>query len=415
MKSADRFRTSVKILWIMLAVLAVAAGLLVFAVYTTGGSRFAAKVAGEFLSDGDMSYQDLEGSLAAGMTFRDLEITDIKNLPAGSVLRIAELFVDITSFGLEGLVVSVDNMRLRLPDSDPIVIAGTFKEQQWDLNIFSKGFTVNEVLSYLPDFRSLVPVRGEVNDIDLFVTGPLWEPVIKGQFTVGQFFYKGFILSEAPLTCDLQLKDLKKDIRLHGNVDMERGQFLTKRVKIQLDRGSLAFEGPWDKPRIDLNGRSKVEKANIIIHLKGTVEEPELILTSEPPLSRQKLMVMLATGKSWQSFEASADGQFNTAAVTKDFIDYFFFAGRSNAFAERFGISEFSVTYNGEQKGIAAKKELSDKLEVGYGVNETRANGRPADVSQTIEGAYKVNDRLSVGVEREMTTSRPDDLEEEEA
>ena len=386
-----------------------------FLVYTTPGSKFVAdQMISEFVDHRDLAYKNLEGNLGSGMTFENLEIRDIKNLPAGTTLKIQRLFVNLTSFGLNGVTVEIENLRLNLPSSDPVIISGTFKEQQLDFNIFSKGISVTEVLSYLPDLKKLVPAKGDVNDIDLFVTGNYLEPIVKGSFVIEKFVYGGFLLTDAPLNFDVQLKDIQGDVKIYGSAYLEKGELQTKRVLVKLGKGDLSFSGPWNKPRINLKGDSKVEKTKISIGLKGTIEEPELTLTSEPSYSREKLMIMLATGKSWQSVEDSVDNGLNATALTKDFIDYFFFAGQSNQFAKKFGISEFSVTLDENKKGIAAKKEITDKLEVSYGVEQTTIEGQVGGVSRMLGGEVKVNDQLSVGVERESNKTQSNELFEDQ-
>jgi autotransporter translocation and assembly factor TamB len=212
----------------------------------------------------------------------------------------------------------------------------------------------------------------------------------------------------------VQLKDIQGDVKIYGSAYLEKGELQTKRVLVKLGKGDLSFSGPWNKPRINLKGDSKVEKTKISIGLKGTIEEPELTLTSEPSYSREKLMIMLATGKSWQSVEDSVDNGLNATALTKDFIDYFFFAGQSNQFAKKFGISEFSVTLDENKKGIAAKKEITDKLEVSYGVEQTTIEGQVGGVSRMLGGEVKVNDQLSVGVERESNKTQSNELFEDQ-
>lgn len=373
-----------------------------FLIYTTAGSKFAADIAiSKFIDHEELIYKNLEGSLYEGMTFKNLEVKDIRELPEGSTLKIQKLFLNLTSFSLNGLNVETENVRLKLPDSDPIVMSGSFKKQQLDLNIFSKGVTVREVLGYIPDFKLLIPIKGEVNGIDLYITGHYLEPTVKGTFEIDQFIYKGFLLSNAPVSVDINLTDVRSDVKIHGNVLIKEGELQTNKVLITLGSGNLKFSGPWNQPELNIKGNAKVEKAKIQITLKGTIEDPKLNLSSDPAYTKQKLMVMLATGKSWQSVEDSIDNGFNSAALTKDFIDYFFFAGKSNQFAEKFGISEFSVKFDENRKGISAKKEITDKLEIGYGVEQSNGEDESKYTSQKIEGEVKVTDRLSVGVERE--------------
>jgi len=377
-----------------------------FVIYTQTGSQFAAEqMISQYVEGGDVDINVTEGNLGSGLTLENVEVRNIRHLPEGSVLRVQKLFLNLTAIHISGLVVEAENIRLKLPNSDPVVVSGSFKDLNLDFNVHSKGFTVTEVISYLPDLKKLVPGKGEVADIDLYVTGHYLEPIVRGEFIIEEFVYQGFVLTQCPLKLDIQLKEIDSDVKIFGNAQIDGGQLETKRVAVKLEQGDLNFNGPWDQPEFHIKGSSKVEKTKISIALKGTLEKPELLLNSEPPYPSEKLMVMLATGKSWQSFEDPGAGSINSAALTRDFIDYFFFAGKSNKFAEKFGISDFSVTIDQNQKGIAAKKGLTDNLEVGYGVVQTKAGGREADsVSRKLEGELKVTDSIKVGVERETTT-----------
>ena len=160
----------------------------VFVLLTAEGGRFIVKeVLGKYVRASDIKLSESAGNLFEGMTFQNLEIKNIKNLPKGTTLKIQKIFFNITSLNMNETHVEIEDMRLKLPDSDPVIISGTFKEQQLDLNIFSNGFTVTEVLSYLPDFKLLVPIKGDVKDIDLFITGHYLEPIVKGKLTIEKF------------------------------------------------------------------------------------------------------------------------------------------------------------------------------------------------------------------------------------
>jgi hypothetical protein len=72
------------------------------------------------------------------------------------------------------------------------------------------------------------------------------------------------------------------------------------------------------------------------------------------------------------------------------------------------------------KKGIAVKKDLTQQLEVGYGVEQQQEQpGGPSTVTQTLGGEIKMTDKISVGVERELKKqydpqlSSPDALPQE--
>lgn len=399
------------------AVICVGLGILIYGLcFTSAGSKILTDtVMSDYAGYGNFDYAAFEGNLGDGLTLRDVELDQVRHLPPGTTIRIQRLFLNITSFNINGAHVEAENVRLKLPGSEPIIIDGTFQDLQLNFNVYSRGFSVRELVAYLPDVKHLIPLNGSVSDIDIFITGHYLEPVVKGDAVIDDFIYQGFELTQAPFAFDLNIKSPKKDAQLFGSVHMEEGLLSTKRVQVRLGRSSLNFAGPWDQPGINLTGTARVEKTMINIALKGTVEKPELLLSSQPPQSQEKLMVMLATGKSWQSTEGAGESKVNSAALAKDFVDYFFLAGRSNQFARRFGISDFSVTFDRDQKGIAAKKEITNKLEIGYGIEKTQGNNLDDSTLQKLEGTYKINDQISVGVEREMQKKQSADVLTDEA
>lgn len=372
-----------------------------FLLYTAAGNRQAVR----YMSSqyGDIQSLDIAegGNIGEGITMLGIVLKDLKGLPEGSALKIGRLFVQLTSLGVDGLAAGVENARLQIPGSEPILIMGTFRQQRVALNIFSRGFTVGEVLTYIPNLKGLIPLKGEVSNVDLYVKGDYLEPEVTGTFEIREFIYKGFILTDSFWNVEMELKDMKKDIKLFGTVMIERGILQTDKVSVKLKPGRISFAGPLDKPEVDFKGESRVEQTQIKISVKGTLEKPELMLSSIPPYSEQKLMVMLATGKSWQSVENAIDSGVSSADLTADFIDYFFFAGKANRFAEQFGVRDFSLTLDGNAKGVSAKKDLTEKLEVGYGVKQQDKESGESVVSQKLQGAYKLTDTLSVGIERE--------------
>lgn len=125
-------------------------------------------------------------------------------------------------------------------------------------------------------------------------------------------------------------------------------------------------------------------------------------------------MLMLATGKSWKDVEGALDNGVFLQNLTKDFIDYFIFAGKGNRFAQKFGLSELSVNFDNDKNGIAAKKSVTEKLDVGYGVERSKGSEGPKNITQKLEGEYKLNEEISVGIEREIKQKESNRLLDEQ-
>ncbi|MDG1363519.1 MAG: translocation/assembly module TamB domain-containing protein [Akkermansiaceae bacterium] len=67
--------------------------------------------------------------------------------------------------------------------------------------------------------------------------------------------------------------------------------------KLEVQSGSITLrpDSP-DNPYLDLKGSSKVSSYLVQVYVSGTVQNPKLVLTSDPPLPESEIMVLLATG-----------------------------------------------------------------------------------------------------------------------
>ncbi|MCA9406577.1 MAG: translocation/assembly module TamB domain-containing protein, partial [Candidatus Omnitrophica bacterium] len=259
-------------------------------------------------------------------------------------------------------------------------------------------------------------IAGKIENVDVYVKGDYTRPVVSGKLELALLSYEQFSLKEAPVDFNLQLKDIFKDIKLNGKVNVTRGNILSRRTKVQLEESYLVFEGAPVNPRFNIRGKSDIEKTKINISVKGTKEDPDLWLSSEPPLPKEQLMVMLATGKRWKGVETSLKNEQLSDEVADDFVDYFLFSGQGKKLAEHFGIKELSITYTQDTRGLGVKKSLTDKLDIGYGVEKSVEQNKeePSRIKQKLEGEYNLNEKLSIGVQKEIMYDNKDTVEEQE-
>ena len=113
-------------------------------------------------------------------------------------------------------------------------------------------------------------------------------------------------------------------------------------------------------------------------------------------------MVMLATGKRWKGAEASLNNAVISPDLTADFIDYFVFGGMGSKIARQFGISDISLKIDKQTTGIGIKKEVSEKAEISYGIEQSQAKEKEPTVTQKVGGEYKITESVSVEAEKEL-------------
>lgn len=401
------------IILLLLSIACVALGSY-FIFFTSEGCKILlSRVLSDHLEKEEVAYRDIQGNLAQGIIFDNLELTDLKGFPTGTRLRVQKLFMDLSALSIEGLVLKMDNGRLLLPGSEPIVIFGSMKDETVDINVFSSGFSVQSLLYYFPQLQKpSMRMTGTVGNVDLYLKGEYTSPTVTGQYFIEVLNFRGLRLTETTGEVMLDIKDINDDFKLFGDILINQGKLLSKNVVINLKPGKIKFTGDPKTPSYDLKGESVIDKTKIFVALSGTLEEPKLILTSDPPYSREKLMIMLATGKKWRGLDDSLEKGGLSADLTKDFVDFFIFGGLGNSFAKKFGLSDVSVTYEKDRKGIGAKTDLTDKLEVGYGVEQKATEAQTPTISQKVQGQYKLTDQVSFEVEADIRQKAKDNIQE---
>jgi translocation and assembly module TamB len=87
------------------------------------------------------------------------------------------------------------------------------------------------------------------------------------------------------------------------------GTFVFLGRLFKLESGTLSFYGQEEiNPSLDLTVTSNIEDYRVIIKLTGTLEKPELRLTSDPDLPEGDIMAMIVFGKPLDSLN---EGQGN--------------------------------------------------------------------------------------------------------
>ncbi|MBU1037886.1 MAG: translocation/assembly module TamB, partial [Candidatus Omnitrophica bacterium] len=227
----------------------------------------------------------------------------------------------------------------------------------------------------------------------------------------------GFSMTNCLGDVKLQLKGIKDDFKLDGQILLKSGVISgPKTAVINIKESKILFINEPKRPMLDLKGLAIVEKVNINIALKGTFDQPELKLTSMPPMDEDRLLLMLATNKTWQSVETAINKQELSADIAKDFLDYFIFSGSGSKISEKYGIRDISVKYNKTTTGVRATKDITDKAALSYSVEQSLQTMGNQTTTQKIASEYKINENISVGAEKELKqndkNARPEDKQQ---
>lgn len=370
--------------------------------FTTKGSTYLAKKAlSAYVESKNINIKEVEGTIAEMLAFNDIEIKDLKFLPPGSEFKIQRLEFYLAAFSWEGINVKIHNGRLVFPGIGLIFFYGGYKDTVFNLNVYSKRVSVRDVLDLFAQSEYLRNVSGVITDLDVYVKGALFAPELSGKLLVENVARGDFFLANCPADFKLQFKDIKSKMKLYGEILLKGGQLSgAKTAAVNLEPSKILFAGDFKSLSLDFKGSSSVEDVKINMALKGTLRAPDLKVSSQPSLPQERLLVMLATNKQWEGTETSIRQGVLPADLAADFIDYFAFGGRGSKIARQLGVSELSLKFNDETKGISLKKDLTENQTLNYGVEQVRKQqGELLTMTHKVGGEYQITETISIGVE----------------
>jgi hypothetical protein len=129
--------------------------------------------------------------------------------------------------------------------------------------------------------------------------------------------------------------ELRADLRLTGDAaaPVLTGQVFVDPLEIALPAATVKFESgavrfSADRPNVaqlELVGETRLAGYDVQADLKGTYEEPELQLSSTPPLSADQLVLLLVSGRPpAESGQLTAAGESLAVFVAKDLVRSWF-------------------------------------------------------------------------------------------
>jgi len=412
-----------KFLRFLLAVtvfLSLAAALTVYFTATEKGSAFLIKQALSFYAGkAEVGIAGVRGSLFSGLLLKDIEIKEIKGFPPGSIVQIQELRGDLVYAAREGLVFNIINGRLRMPGSDPVIFYGSFQNGLFDLTVYCKNNDLPSLLDLFTETGKVSVFSGLITDFEAKIRGPLFQPQVSGTFFVKELAHKGFKLENSSGSFSFLLKDMQKTLKIKGEVRLKGGVIFGRRTaEMKIEEAGAFFSEDPSLPSFRAKAQSKVDGTEISLVFTGSFYEPRLSLTSNPPFSQERLLLMLATGRSWEGAESGFEEKELSSRVSREFIDFFMFSGTGKTLARSLGVDELAFTLKEDVKGIGVKKSITGKLEASYGLEQKEEDsGEDAAVIQKLGTEYQVTDEISIGAEKEFRTepeSKPETDSSEE-
>ena len=348
----------------------------------------------------------MTGSMAQGWSCSEVRIEDPRRFPRGSVATIQRLDLGVSM--RPRTIRLIQNGKLQLPLSDPILFSADGREGALVLSLYAGTVDAQEIWSLLPGHDPASQAPGLITDATLRLE-TLWaQPTVSGHFRLRQLVRKRFTLVECPGLISLTVRERLTTPQVSGSIVLTGGEARTRHTTIKLERGKLLFAGDPANPDVDVRGLATIEGIAIRLTLKGSLNAPKLDVASTPALPEEQLLLMLATGRRWKGAEAALTEGEVSSDLVNDFIDYMLFDGQGGKLARRIGLSDLSLIYDPKTGGVGAKTEFFNRVGARYEVapSEDSTPAQPAVRTHTVGAEYKIDDEAAVELTAEKEEGR---------
>lgn len=385
------------------AVLLGAAFFFVWILYMPSGTKFVIdQIVERTLGVKKASWESMEGTLAKGIRVTHLEIQALPYLSQGSFIRIQELKVGLSRFGIKGVNVKVKNGRLFFKGEEPIVFEAQLHEGEVEANVYTQRLNLLDLRQVLTQFFDVVLFKGDVRDVDLLITGPLDKPNVRGKFFVEKLFLPEFMLQDVAVRPQLKLRRVGSHWERFGVLFLDSGRFENQWVKVHIQPSRLIFSGQISVyPEFDVKATTRIAQTDIYIHAQGSQKKHQLFLSSDPVYSKEQILLMLTTGKRWTGIDRIGKDDRHQE-LTSNFVDYLLFGGSRSKLIRRLGLSDISILADEKKQGLRVSKELTHRLDIGYGVEVEQGDSQQRAVTQRLDSQYRLTNKVTIGVQKEF-------------
>ncbi len=198
---------------------------------------------------------------------------------------------------------------------------------------------------------------------------------------------------------DLRLRGTATRPVLLGRVNIDEGDIKINGQKYHLDRGDVTFANPIHiDPILDMEATTRVRDFDITIGLHGTMEKLTTTYRSDPPLSSDDIIALLAFGRTQEESYAAtgaSNGSIGEGAgnlVLGQAINQVV----SNRVSKLFGISSIKINPavggadNNPTARLTIEQQVSSNVTLTYITNLTQS------AQQVIQFEYNINSEYTV-------------------
>ena len=162
-------------------------------------------------------------------------------------------------------------------------------------------------------------------------------------------------------------------LAVNGTVSAQDGTYAAYGQKLSIDRGLIAFNGPAENPRLDIEATRPNIDTRVGVIISGTAQNPRIRLFSEPEVSDMDKLSWLVLGRASDGL-----GRADTALLQRAAVALLSGEGEdpTDQFTRAIGLDEVSLRQSDgdvRETVISLGKQLSRRWYVGYerGLNAT--------------------------------------------
>ena len=197
---------------------------------------------------------------------------------------------------------------------------------------------------------------------------------------------------------DLRLRGTAARPVLLGRINIAEGDVKIEGTKYHLERGDITFTNPVRiEPVLDVEATTRVRDYDITVGLHGTPERLTTTYRSEPPLSTDDIVALLAFGRTQYDTTAAATPQFGFAeSASNAILGQAINQTVTNRMQKLFGVSSIRInpsvggTDNNPNARLTVEQQVSNNVTLTYITNLTRS------AQQVIQFEYNINNEYSV-------------------
>ena len=166
-------------------------------------------------------------------------------------------------------------------------------------------------------------------------------------------------------------------MRATGTVRVTEGTYEAFGRKLNIERGTINFNGPIDNPNMYIRAMRRGQEVEAGVEVTGTVRLPRVRLVSEPNVPEEDKLSWLMFGYGAESAAAGQQKQLGGAALGGAALGMI--GGKAGkGVVQHFGLDEFSIGPStaglNDQQVVSVGKAVTDKLSVGYEQSLTSAS-----------------------------------------